>query len=87
MVAILAKWSPVFERSILSTVTFAGTCILLQLWEVDFVCLLYIGAYIGNVFSLPLSGLLCQYGFSGGWPSVFYVFGKIMHYRACTLTG
>ena len=35
-----------------------------------------IGAYIGNAVSIPLSGLLCQYGFSGGWPSAFYVFGE-----------
>lgn len=24
---------------------------------------------------MPLSGLLCQYGFDGGWSSVFYCFG------------
>lgn len=26
---------------------------------------------------LPLSGLLADSSFLGGWPSVFYVFGKI----------
>ena len=34
------------------------------------------GAYIGNVVAFPLSGLLCQCGFAGGWPSVFYLFGE-----------
>ncbi|KAK3921380.1 Putative inorganic phosphate cotransporter [Frankliniella fusca] len=37
----------------------------------------YAGAQFGTVFSLPLSGLLSQYGFAGGWPSIFYVFGTI----------
>ncbi|KAE8737182.1 hypothetical protein FOCC_FOCC017357 [Frankliniella occidentalis] len=37
----------------------------------------YAGAQFGTVFSLPLSGLLSRYGFDGGWPSIFYVFGAI----------
>jgi MFS transporter, ACS family, solute carrier family 17 (sodium-dependent inorganic phosphate cotransporter), member 5 len=26
---------------------------------------------------MPLSGILAEYGFSGGWPSIFYIFGLI----------
>ncbi|GBP50287.1 Putative inorganic phosphate cotransporter [Eumeta japonica] len=37
----------------------------------------YAGAQFGTVVSMPLSGLLSAYGFAGGWPSIFYVFGLI----------
>lgn len=35
----------------------------------------YAGALMGNVIALPVAGLLCQYGFSDGWDSIFYVIG------------
>lgn len=37
----------------------------------------YAGAQFGTVISMPLSGLLSEVEFAGGWPSIFYVFGLI----------
>ncbi|XP_049873005.1 putative inorganic phosphate cotransporter isoform X2 [Pectinophora gossypiella] len=37
----------------------------------------YAGAQFGTVVSMPLSGLLSEYGPFGGWPSIFYVFGLV----------
>lgn len=83
MHAIWAKWAPPPERSILTTITYAGDprhpsfrplppkiyILSLQLCSCT-------GPHIGSILSFPLSALLCQYGFDGGWPSVFYVFGE-----------
>lgn len=30
---------------------------------------------MGNIIALSLGGILCVYGFDGGWPSIFYIFG------------
>uniref|UniRef100_A0A1B6CD94 Putative inorganic phosphate cotransporter n=1 Tax=Clastoptera arizonana TaxID=38151 RepID=A0A1B6CD94_9HEMI len=37
----------------------------------------YAGAQFGTIISMPLSGILSEHGFSGGWPSIFYVFGTV----------
>ena len=39
------------------------------------VTFVYSGAQLGTVIGMPLSGVLCDHGFAGGWPSVFYVCG------------
>ena len=39
--------------------------------------LTFAGEMVACAIVFPLSALLCQYGFWGGWPSVFYVFGKV----------
>ncbi|GFO06927.1 vesicular glutamate transporter 1 [Plakobranchus ocellatus] len=33
----------------------------------------FAGSQMGKVLTYPLTALLCEYGFDGGWPSVFYV--------------
>ena len=30
---------------------------------------------VGNIITLPLAALLCDYGFDNGWGSIFYVYG------------
>lgn len=34
------------------------------------------GSMMGSVVALPVSGVLCQYGFDDGWGSVFYTIGR-----------
>jgi ACS family sodium-dependent inorganic phosphate cotransporter-like MFS transporter 5 len=33
------------------------------------------GTMMGNVITMPVAGVLCEYGFGEGWDSVFYVIG------------
>ncbi|KAL3244143.1 hypothetical protein MRX96_019430 [Rhipicephalus microplus] len=58
MFAIMARWSPVQERSFLLAIS-------------------TLGSILGTTVTLPVSALLCQYGFAGGWPSVFYITGLL----------
>ena len=41
------------------------------------ISVVYSGMDSGCVVGMILSGVICQYGFAGGWPSVFYVFGSV----------
>jgi len=36
---------------------------------------IFVGAPVGIITGLLLTGVLCDYGFASGWPSAFYVFG------------
>ena len=36
-----------------------------------------LGQDAGTLVGMFLAGVLCDYGFAGGWPSVFYVFGTV----------
>jgi len=35
----------------------------------------FAGMQVGNIITLPLAALLCEYGFDNGWGSIFYVYG------------
>lgn len=41
------------------------------------------GSQLGNALTFPFAGLLCAYGFDGGWPSVFYVTGMLCFLWCC----
>jgi len=36
---------------------------------------IFVGPDVGMIAGMLLAGVLCDYEFAGGWPSVFYVFG------------
>jgi len=63
-------------------VTFPAMHALLALWIPPMersraVTFVYSGVEFGAVTGMLLSGVLCDHGFAGGWPSVFYVFGAV----------
>jgi len=61
-------------------VTFPSMHALLSRWippmeSTRAVTFIFAGVSLGTVIGMLLSGVLCDYGFAGGWPSAFYVFG------------
>ena len=43
-----------------------------------FIYNIFLGTQLGNALCFPIASFLCAHGFDGGWPSVFYVLGKIL---------
>ena len=41
------------------------------------VCIIYTGSDVGIIVGMFLTGVLCDHGFAGGWPSAFYVYGMV----------
>ena len=41
------------------------------------VSVIIIGMEAGIIVGMVLTGVLCDHGFAGGWPSAFYVFGAV----------
>ena len=37
--------------------------------------LAFAGFTLGSAITFPVAGFLCEYGFAGGWPSMFYLSG------------
>lgn len=61
-------------------VTFPSMHAMLARWippleRNKFAALVYTGANLGTIISLPVSGYLCSIAFDGGWPLSFYLFG------------
>ena len=63
-------------------VTFPSMHALLSRWIPPMersraVTFVFAGAQLGTVIGMPLSGVLCDHDFAGGWPSVFYISGAL----------
>ena len=86
MYTLWGKWAPPGERSRLVTISVAGENSLLISFLYTYGFSFILGMYFGNLVSFPLSALLCEYGFDGGWPSVFYVFGMLANMDKYVIT-
>ena len=43
-----------------------------------------VGTSFGTLIAYPIAGILCNSGILGGWPSVFYIFGKLISAQSGT---
>ena len=50
-----------------------------KLLLIDQLCDFVSGTMIGMIISMLIPGLLCTLEIAGGWPLIFYVFGKLYH--------
>lgn len=74
----LLQWSKYWWKTRVWNITWATPRLALYIkrWDRVMIPFSVTGAQLGTVFSMPISGILCKSNFLGGWPSVFYVFGK-----------
>lgn len=76
---LFSRWAPPSERNRLIGLALGGE----EKRETFFtsVCVPlttpFSGANVGSVLSMLLGGVLCSFGFAGGWPSIFYVSGML----------
>ncbi|KAJ8321740.1 hypothetical protein KUTeg_000211 [Tegillarca granosa] len=69
-----------FLLGALTSVTYVNTQYLLGRWvpiqeRSRLSALSYSGIEMGILVTYAISGFLCEHGFDGGWPSIFYIHG------------
>lgn len=83
----VAQWSRIFfflrlTLGLASGLAFPTIQPLFSRWSAPderatLIGLAFAGFTLGSSITFPLSGFLCEYGFAGGWPSIFYLSGLL----------
>ncbi|KAK6181331.1 hypothetical protein SNE40_009209 [Patella caerulea] len=81
--ALISPWALFVLRILLGTTNamgMPGMFFILTTWGPSeekgrLLSIIFCGNFVSNVLIFPIAGLLCSYGFAGGWPSIFYVSG------------